>query len=375
MPVPGLTPRRVRAAIPKQQTYTIWDDRPRGLGLKVAPTGRRTFVVNATRDGVRHIETIGDASELPLKEARSIAADRIEAHASLRRAGPETPFEAMAELAIRRNERLWKPGTTAVARRYLASYILPYFKGMEIAAITRRDVEDWFTGLGSRPGAANRSAPVLSVIMREAEELGARPEGGNPVAGLRRYRRPRKERVLTPGEMARLGAALEAGAAKRPMETALVRLIVLTGCRKGELLNLNWRDYRDGHLHLRDSKTGPKMVFLSSHARKVLEGIGPKRTGPVFPPPPGARGGFPLDYFWNKLRREVDIGDVRLHDLRHHYASVAVRMGVSLSVIGTLLGHNKPETTMGYAHLDDGMMRDAVKVVGKAIAGGKGVGQ
>ena len=377
MSISTLTTELIRTAKPRRAQYFIWDRSLTGFGLRVMPAGRKSFHIQIMRKGNRHAEKIGEADAMPLKEARARAKHRIATLTDLGRIGPMSPFEAVAELAFHRHERLWKPGTTKVNRDYLQSSILPFFTGRRIAAITRADVEEWFAGLADRPGAANRSAPLLSVIMREAEECGARPVDSNPVLGLRRYRRHKKERVLSRDEMARLGRGLDDLAETHPLQSALIRLIVLTGCRKGELQRLEWKDYRDGHLHLTDSKTGPKKVFLSDAARAVLDGLNTRRSKLVFPPARkrGREGSGKMfvDHLWSDLRREIGLSDVRLHDLRHNFASVAIRQGERLNAIGTMLGHHQPETTLRYIHLDDLTMREAVRTVDGALALDRGV--
>ena len=365
MPVPGLTSKRIRAAKPKKKSYMINDRNPRGLSLRVSPKGHKVFVIAVMRKGIRHWEKIGAADTLSLKDARSIAQNRIDAITTSSRAGPDTPFETMAEIFLFRMERLWKPGTRRVARTTIRNCLLPFFKGRSISSITRFDVEKWFAGLHERPGAANYASKMLSGIMRVAEEVGARPEDSNPVSGLRRYRLRKRNRVLTAEEMARLGAAIREWRERYPLETAQLLMLILTGCRLGEMKDLRWRDYRDGNLHLPDSKTGPKTIFLSSHARAVLDGVKTSRTGLVFTR--ASNKGIWLAAFWEAHRKLIGFDDVRLHDLRHTYASIAVRSGENLIVIGKLLGHTNQQTTVGYAHLDDSMMRDAVDLVDGAV--------
>ena len=398
MTVTVLTPAGVAAAAPMRRPYIIRDREVTGLGLRVAPTGRRAFVVNIVRGGKRHRETLGNADTMPLTDARAAAARRIAMVTALHKAGPETPFEAMADVAMHRMARFWKPTTMRSSRSTLENAILPYFTGRTIASIGYGDVEDWFAGLHATPGTANRAVPLLSIIMREAEEAGARPEGANPTRGLRRYRRPRPERTLTPDETARLGRVLGRMEATHPLKVAMIRLLVLTGCRVGELRTLEWRDYRGGHLHLRDSKSGPRTVSLSSPARDVLDGLRTRRSKLVFPPPrrgrpgksPGhgqdakgrganghgtkGNGAIDISSFWRRIRVEACIDDVRLHDLRHNYASQAISQGESLRVVGTLLGHAKPESTLRYIHLDDDQLLKAVQKVDGAMACGRARG-
>ena len=370
MPVQHLNQERIDSSTRRYgRAYTIRDRGCKGLHLEVAKSGRKTFKLCVIRDGIKHVERIGDASVMPLDEARAIANDRIDALTVLEQAGPETPFETVAEAVMQRMRHHWSPGTMEVSRTYLKSTILPFFGGRSIGSVTRADVEEWFAGLHMKPGAANRSAPILSTIMREAEEMGARPVDSNPVHGIRRYRRPKKERRLTPEELARLGRVLDRWEERYPVKIAFLRLTILTGCRKGELRHLRWKDYRGGKLHLPSSKTGPKTIHLSSHARAVLDGLKTPRSGPVFPSV--RKQGIPInmEHFWIAIRKEAGLDDVRLHDLRHNYASTAIKLKQNLATVGTLLGHSDPDSTLRYTHLDDDTMLDAADRVGGCITG------
>ena len=281
-----------------------------------------------------------------------------------------TRFETVAEEVFRRYGRNWKPRTVAVNRVYLRNQILPWFRERPIAEITRREVQRWFAALHATPAAANRSLPILSVILRQAEIYGFRPEDSNPCTGLRRYRRRGRERFLTIDETRRLGAALAAQEAATRLPAAAVRLLLLTGCRQSEIRTLHWQDYREGHLFLRDSKTGPRTVWLSSAVRPVLDRL--PRTGRwVFP---ASKGTGPMSTetlygCWRTLRAAAGLPEVRLHDLRHSYASFALRQGETVLTIGRLLGHRDPATTLKYTHFADTMVREAVEAVGAALEG------
>ena len=281
-----------------------------------------------------------------------------------------TTFEAVAEEVFRRHERTWKPRTVVANRSYLRNQIMPFFQRRPIADITRREVQRWFAGLHTTPAAANRSLPLLSLILRQAETYGYRSEDSNPCAGLRRYRRRSRERFLTVSETRRLGAALAAQEPVTPLPAAVIRLLLLTGCRQGEIRTLQWQDYREGHLFLRDSKTGPRTVWLSSAARSILDRL-PRTDRWLFP---ASRGIGPMRTetlygCWRTVRAAASLPDVRLHDLRHSYASFALQQGESVPTIGRLLGHRDPTTTLRYTHFADALARDAVETVGAALAG------
>ena len=279
-------------------------------------------------------------------------------------------FEVVAEEVFRRYGRNWKPRTVSVNRSYVRNQILPWFRHRPIAEITRSDVQSWMASLHATPAAADRSLPVLSVIMRQAEIYGYRMENSNPCTGVRRYRPPARERFLTTDETRRLGVALAAREADSPVRAAAVRLLLLTGCRQGEIRELQWQDYRSGHLFLRDSKTGPRTVWLSSPARAVLDRL-PRTARWVFPTANGLgpQSTGMLDRFWRTLSEAAELSGLRLHDLRHSYASFALRHGETVLTIGRLLGHRDPATTLKYTHFADAMARDAVEAVAAALAG------
>ena len=364
-----LTDGRIRTLRPRRTTRDIRDANLKGFGVRVYPTGRKCYFIHAQHNGQRIWKNVGDASEISLAEARR----RAQAILAVSRSG--TPhsssgplFEAVAEEVFRRYGRTWKPGTRKVNQNFFRNQILPWFRGRQIGEITRGDVQEWFASLHATPVAADRSAPVLSVIMARAEDYGYRSEGSNPCKGIRRYRRQGRERFCSVEEVRRLGRMLQGHEARFPAHVALIRLLLLTGCRSQEILTLRWTDYREGHLHLSDSKTGPRMVWLSSPARQILAAL-PRCSPWVFPSPrsAGPLSRDALTRFWLRIRDEADLRDVRLHDLRHTYASLAVMQGENILTVGRLLGHNDPATTLKYTHLADGMVAKAAETVGAVL--------
>ena len=275
MPKTDLTDARVGALKPRGTAYDTRDGKLRGFGLRVLPSGGKRFFVHCQHRGERVWKIVGDAATMNVCEARSLARETL---AAIRRGegAPRDPgeslFETVADAAFLNHERLWKPGTLAVNRIYLRNQILPHFAGRQIDDIESSDVRNWFASLRATPVAADRSMPVLSVIMREAETMGLRPEGSNPCKGIRRYRRKGCERFLSDQEIRRLSAALSTHEGRSPEQVAIIRLLLLTGCRKGELLTLRWSDYREGNLFLRDSKTGVFFDRYVEHAPRYVVG-------------------------------------------------------------------------------------------------------
>ena len=370
MPNVRLSKKRIEALEARKSPYDVRDSELKGFGVRVLPSGSKRFFIHSQREGRRLWKTVGDADCMGLDEARRQAADLL---AAIRR--DETPalpqnrlFEAVAGEVFERYGRNWKPGTMKVNRKYLRSTILPRFGGRNIADITRQDVQRWFASLRATPVAADRSAPVLSVIMRQAEIYGYRPEGSNPCAGIRRYRRKGRERFLSEPELRRLGSMLDRHEERHPREAAFIRLLLLTGCRKSEILTLQWSDYREGRLFLRDGKTGPRTVWLSTPTRAVLDGL-PRRGRWVFPSPrrQGPVSAATFETFWRRVREEARVTDVRLHDLRHTYASIAIMQSESVTTTARLLGHNDPHTTLKYAHLSDRSIREATDALAAVL--------
>lgn len=278
-------------------------------------------------------------------------------------------FKAFVEEVFRHHQRIWKPSTLKVNRSHLRNQIMPSFETRSVADITRQDVQNWFTSLYSKPAAANRSLSILSLIMHQAEIYGHRSLNSNPCSRLRRYPCPGRERFLTLEEFHRLGIVLETHEPVALLPVAIIRLLILTGCRQSEIRTLRWSEYRAGHLFLRDSKTGPRTVWLSSAARSVLNQQ-PRKNDWVFP---SGKENAPLSVetlyrSWRVVREEAKIPGVRLHDLRHSYASFALRRGETLLTIGRLLGHRDPATTLKYTHFADTMERNAVETIGKALS-------
>ena len=367
----NLTDARIAAFVPRKTAFDVRDARLKGFGVRVLPSGGKSYFVHCQHRGGRIWKIVGDAGALDVPEARSRAGKML---AAIRRGETaprrpdETLFDTVAETVFQRHQRVWKAGTLYVNRNYLQNQILPYFSGRPIAEIDRQEVRSWFTSLRSTPVAADRSMPVLSVIMREAERMGLRPEDSNPCRGIRRYRRRGRERFLSDDEVRRLSGKLSEHADRQPLEVATVRLLLLTGCRESEILTLQWSDYRDGRLFLRDSKTGPRTVWLSRPARKILDAL--PRTGRyAFPAARSAGPRVPawLDRFWTRIRAEADLRDVRLHDLRHTHASIALRQGETVLAIGKLLGHSDPETTLKYTHSSDAMIVEAAEALGGVL--------
>ena len=366
MPSTGLTQRRVDTLKPREQTHDVRDPSLKGLGVRILPSGSRRYFLHSHFDGKFIWHAIDDSGAITLESA--LLAARQTGNDDNPDSCVPVPFEILADEVFERYGRHWKPRTPAVNLGYCRNQILPWFKGKPISEITGLDVRRWFASLHATPVAAGRSAPILSVMFKQAKAYGYRPGGSNPCTGIKRCRRRGRERFLSAEEIRRLSKVLDRHQDRHPKETSVVRLLLLTGCRKSGILTLQWPAYREGRLYLSDSKTGPRTVWLSFATRKVLNDL--PRIDPWMFPLPRDNGHFSttkLDRIWWKIRVEAGINDIRCHDLRHSFASWAIMRGVPLPTAARLLGHGQVSMTLRYAHVADLEVEAAAEQTGAVI--------
>ena len=264
----------------------------------------------------------------------------------------------------------YKPSTRKTAQHELAGQLLPAFGARALDRITEAAIRRWFERYSqTAPGGANHVLGRLRQILNFAIACGHIET--NPAASIAFNRRPQLTRFLSREEIGRLHAALDRcvnGASGR-QQADIIRLLLLTGCRRSEITGLARSEVQNDRLVLGDSKTGPRTVPLGSQARAVLDRQ-PRTGSPfVFPSPRDpARPRHPDLPLWDRVRREAGIEDCRLHDLRHTMASHAVMNGVPVPVVSRLLGHSNVQMTLRYAHLADRDIEAAAERVGKAMA-------
>ena len=374
------------AAMSVERDTVFWDRTVTGFGVRVYPTGGKVYIAQARGpEGPKRV-TVGRHGVLNADEARQRAAlivMRIKAGedpvplplAARVRGGPTVADLAARYLADHVEVRL-KPGTQAKLRGMIDNHILPALGRLPVEAVGRRQVAELHRGLSDRPVAANRAVKTLAHMYRLGEGWGLAPAGQNPCRSIEKYPERGRERFLTDAEFARLGRVLDEavgiGTASF-VAAAVIRLLMLTGCRKNEVLALRWTDVDldAGELRLPDAKSGPRAVQLPPPAVRLLEAL-PRRAGNpwVFPgrAPDGRYSAGALDYAWQAVREAAKLEDVRIHDLRHSFASRALALGETLPVIGKLLGHNDIETTARYAHLAQDSIHEAAERIAESIA-------
>lgn len=263
-----------------------------------------------------------------------------------------------------------KPSTQAEYKRSVELFINPKLGSHRIIDITRADVVEMHQSMKATPYQANRTLGVLSIMFTVAHTWGVRTDGVNPCWKVKRYKEVKRERYLTPDELARLGKVLRETNAER--EAAFcIQLLLLTGCRLSEIQKLKWEyvDLDAGLLRLPDSKSGAKLVAIGQAVVEVFKNIPKVKDNPYVIT--GTIEGQHLTDMqkpWRRLRKRAGLDDLRIHDLRHSFASDALQLGEDLTMIGRLLGHTQVQTTARYAHLKTDPIRAAANKVSDAIA-------
>ncbi len=370
---------------PAKTLMEFWDSELPGFGLRVHPTGKRTWFVMFRQRGKQRRVSLGSAPQISAQEARGLARAKL-AEVALdglptRKADKTGKKQAplmrdFAELFWADCARHWKESTRRRNRVALDRDILPALGDRRVDHVAKADILFWRDGFAERTGAFNRTIPILSVMMTYAEQLGYRARGSNPCKGTPRYKRKPMERYLSPREYGQLASALRDFEEHHPLAVAAIRLLVYTGARRGEIERLRWEWVQSPRLMLPDSKTGAKILYFNRQAVEIMEGLPNRRSkGLVFPSKRNPEAPLNLARVWSGLRNHAALPDVRLHDLRHSFASTAIHDNISLMVIGKLLGHALAETTSRYAHLSDEIVADAAERVSGSIARLIGVGR
>ena len=379
-----LTKKVVESQPVRAAETMLWDGELPGFGVRILPSGRRSYLVQYRAGRRSRRVTLGPHGVLTAEQARGMA---IQVLAEVRNGGDPALHRKLrreaitvAELADRFDKEhiavRVKESTAKEYRRNLKRFILPALGRLRVLDVTRADVAKFHHDLRHIPYQANRNLEVVSKMFNLAEMWGLRPDGSNPRRHIRKYPEEKRERFLSAAELRRLGQVLDEMEAERvelPSAIAAVRLLLLTGCRLNEIMKLRWEDVDLAHsvLRLPDSKTGAKTVRLGRAAVAVIKRIERCRFNPHVIV--GTQAGKPLSDlqpFWRRLRARAGLKDVRIHDLRHTFASVAVASGQGLPMIGKLLGHSQVQTTARYAHLAADPLQAAANDVSDALAVG-----
>ncbi len=381
--MPTLTKSVVERTQPQVADYILWDSKMTGFGVKVTPKGKRVYFLKyRTKDGTQRKPAIGEHSEaLTCERAREIAKDWL---AEVQQGGdPSGERKTLRKSAtvsdlcdryIKEHALIHKkPSSVYMDRMFIDRYIKPQCGHLKVNAMTRQHVVQLHNAMRHTPIQANRMVNTLSKIFTLAEQWEMRTLNTNPCIKFPRFKETPKERFLTDTEMERLGdtlRCLEQEKKESPYMTALVRILMLTGARLGEILNAKWEwvDMQRGLLTLPDSKTGKRIIKLGA-AIDVLEKL-PRVAGNPYIIVGEVEGKQMVkpNRQWRRIRQHAGLGDVRMHDLRHTYASVLAMQGESMLVVAKLLGHRQLRTTERYAHIGNNPLDLATQKAGASIA-------
>ena len=368
-----LTDAAIARLRPREREYTVWDSRAPGLGVRVRPTGGKSYLMLHDAGGGSRRASLGPVAAMGIAGARRECLARQAAGVPDGNAAPAHVIPAFREFVEgewkRTHFERYKPSTKKGIRSLLAARLLPAFGASPLDRIAPTRVRRWFADFSrTAPGNANHALSLLRQIMNFAIARGHIEK--NPTQAIRPNRRPPLTRFLSREEIARLHRVLDRQTRNGCREQAdIVRLLLLTGCRKSEIVCLRWSEVRDGALLLADGKTGPRTVPLNSPARRIVDRQPRCGSEFVFPSPlDHARPRHADLRIWYRIRREAGIEDVRLHDLRHTFASQAVMNNIPVPIVSRLLGHSNVRMTLRYAHLADRDIEAAAERIGVAMA-------
>lgn len=375
---------------PQRGNRVEWDGEIPGFGVCITRSGVKSFVLSYRINGRKRRYTIGRCSEWSADAARNRA---IELKQEIRngkdplqekqRASGEPTISELATQYLERHAETHKRASgRRNDRQMLRGIVLPRLGSFQLKAVGRRDIETLHASLKATPYRANRVLSLLSKMFSLAMEWGWRSD--NPVRGIPRFHEDKRERWLTVDELRRIDIALDAYPDQRAAN--VIRMLLMTGAREGEVLKADWTQFdlkrgiwtKPSH-HTKQKKI--EHVPLGADVLKLLHSMKQKAAGPLFP---GTNGSARVTIRrpWVQVCKAAGLVEVltlkgkrrtinryrptlRIHDLRHTYASHLVSDGVSLQVVGKLLGHTNPQTTNRYAHVADEALRKATNRFGE----------
>jgi integrase len=399
----SLTKQVVESLIPGERNQFVWCGEMPGFGVKVTPAGKKVFVYqyrNATRQTKRF--TIGTFPGLTVQQARDRAreilaqvvqgsdpqTDRIEKRTGM------TVSEFIGKY-LEHIEAHLKPGSVATYRNFLDLHVLPVWGTKRMDSITHATVQHLHHSMRTIPYAANRTHAILRSAFNLAVKWGVIES--NPTIGVKHFKEQGHERFLSQVELVRLFDVLAqaetpegfayftesadgSGALEKqvvrcdPYSAGAIRLLCLTGARKNEIQTAQWAwvNWEQGRLDLPDSKTGKKSIYLPGDAVAVLKRLYAIRLNEYIIPGRFGRGhSVGVPHVWSRIRVAAGLPGVRLHDLRHSFASFLIAKGMSLPILGKTLGHTLPSTTQRYAHLSDDPLKAAVAIMDDVLKEGR----
>lgn len=403
-----LTKRVVDAAVPCGERAVLWDNELRGFGLRIEASGTKAYFVRYRprefgAKSPKRFVVIGRHGPLTPEDARQRARQLLAEVAAGKDPALErdqarkalTVNELAAAFISEHVEPKRKARTATGYAKLLERCVGPVIGTRKADRITTADVAKIHLNMRGHPYQANRLLAVVGSMYTFGARRGLVPRGCNPASGIEKFKESRRERFLTSVELQRLGEALrlaettglpwevdpETSVSKHLAKPAnqrtiiaqsavmVIRLLLFTGARLREILHLEWAhvDIERGLLLLPDSKTGRKTIVLNRPALDLLKAI-PSQGQYVFPGADPARPRSDLKKPWRAIQRHARLEGVRIHDLRHTFASVGAGASLGLPIVGKLLGHTQASTTARYAHLDVDPLRRGAELIGEKLS-------
>lgn len=378
--MPNLTKRFVENIVPdSKETLKYWDSALKGFGIVVLPSGRRTYCIQYRNQNrvIKRLK-IGVHGHITTEEARALAKKHLGsvAHGE----DPTTSKKQTTELVnmndlardyLERHAQQKRPKSLKEDQKLLSNVILPTLGNLKIAHIIRRDIETFHLRLEKTPYQGNRALALLSKMFSLAISWDWRKD--NPASGIKKYPEEKRDRWLNGEELDRVWTVLEKHSAHPT--SYLFKLLLLTGARRGEVMQATWDqfDLRKGvwtkpsHMTKQKKKEYLPLSEKALEVLEVLKELNTENSPYLFP---GRIKGQPIKEiktFWKTVLKETNLQHVRIHDLRHTHASHLVSSGLSLSIVGKLLGHTQASTTQRYAHLADEPLREAAELFGRKV--------
>ncbi len=375
-----LTKRYVESIAPEDKERILWDDDLSGFGLRIYPSGRKVYVVQYKLHGRTRRKNLGKHGIITADEARKdaklVQADvaRGRDPSADRKARLRSPsIKELGERFLREHVALHcKPTTHYDYTNLLNNVVNPHLGGLKTSEISFADIQMFHLKRKDTPYQANRGVMVLSKMLNLAEDWGLRTQNSNPTRRIKRYPEEEKKRYFDEEEQERLGGVLADMLFDDEISQyvfAAFYLLLLTGCRLGEIQKLRWDYVTRTHLELPDSKTGRRRIPLPREARQLLDKLERRDGNPFVILGSHGSGHYnDLQKPWRKIRQRAKLCDVRVHDLRHTYASVAVTNGIDPFMLKEILGHKNLSTTLRYAHLSDDAVQKAANSISARLA-------
>ncbi len=381
--MPKLTKKLVESSLPREKDYVIWDDEIKGFGCRIYASGYKTYVFFYTspttkvytylKIGVHGNYTVDLARDKAKKWCADIAKDidpkaikKAKEVAEQKSVIFEKFWQVFTEKYIKQNH---KPSTINRDASRIKLYILPFFGKKPIVEIERRDVLEFKDSLSN--GTSTKCLRLLTTAFNQAELWEYIPLNTNPCRSIPKHPDKKMENYLTDEQLKKLEKTLlerEIAGIVSPYTISALRLIIYTGCRKGEILSLQWEEIDLTHncLRLKDSKTGKRVIPLNDIAKGIILNIEKQANNPyVFCGDKPGTHLVAIQKTWERIRKQAGLPDIRIHDLRHSFASFAINNGVDLIELKGLLGHASVKTTERYIHLTNKKLLDATNRVFK----------